>query len=136
MLRLRLLRDYLIADGNFSLKDMSCHIAGSELDGMEEQTETGINLFEDQYSAVIYIADASEQEYDDLRLLLHDWFRDNGLDGERFSLSGDFISDVLSLVTIDLSLKEIVHLEEDPDGKIERDELFYSRGDDPAPVGI
>lgn len=136
MQRLRALRDHLIENANLQHRDISCHVAGSDQDGLETETETGVALFEDTYNAVIYIEDVSELEYDYIRLLLHEWFRENNADEERFSVSGDFISDVLSLVTIDLTLKETVHLVEDPEGKIDREGNFYSMGEAPVPEGI
>ncbi len=131
MKRLRQIRDYLIEYGNIPKRDFACHVIGSEQIPVESQTETGIWLFDDIYDAVIHIEDVSGSEYENIRLLLYEWFRENQQENEKLSLAGDFITDVLSLITVSVTLKDSVHIVPDPEGKIERDRQRWRIADPP-----
>ncbi len=126
MRRLREIRDNLVENGNIPRSNFSSHVFGTKQDPLESETESGIELFVDCYDGAIYIEDVTEKEYENIRLLLYEWFRENRNEGETFDISGDFISDVVSSINIDVSLCESVHIVPDPDGKIERNGQFWS----------
>ena len=142
MKRLRQIRDYLVENGNLTRASFALHILESEIDPVEKETGTGIHLFDDVQDAVIYIDDVTETQYEKIKLLLYDWFRENGIKNENggeeetWRLSSDDITDTLCLVTVTLRLVEATHIETTKDGAIERDEKRYAVTDKPTPVGI
>ena len=125
MKRLRQIRDYLADGGNLVKAAFTLHVLESEIDPAEKETPEGFHLFDDKYNAVIYIDDVTENQYQGIKLLLYDWFRENGEDRETWRLSSDEITDTLSLVTVTLNLVESEHMVPDKDGKIERNEQRY-----------
>ncbi len=136
MRRLKLIRDYLVSSSGLKYKDVACHVTESDSLPVEAQTETGIHLFDDKYEAIIFIEAVTEAQYINLKLLLYDWFRENGGDDENYKLSADEITDQWSLVTITMTLVESVHITPDAEGIIERDEVFYKDSEAPIAYGI
>jgi len=125
MKRLRQIRDYLAESGNLDKAVFTLHVLESEIVPVEQETAEGVHLFDDKCNAVIFIDDVTEAQYENLKLLLYDWFRENGDENETYRLSADQISDTLHLVSVDLDLIDATHMAPDVTGPIERDETRY-----------
>lgn len=136
MRRLREIQDYLVDKGGFKKEHLTCHVTESQSVPVEQETETGVHLFDDRYEAVIFIEDVSEKEYGYLRMLLYDWFREFRTEGEEYRLSADPVSDVSALVTVSMTLVEPVHISPTVDGPVERDDTRYQEAEEPVLYGI
>lgn len=136
MKRLETIKNYLIEAIKFKPEQLEISFDEAKTSPRFQRTGTGITLYELGYKGTIELFDVTQDDYLYLGIILADWFRKNGEDKEEWEMSGESDSDQLSIVEITLTLLEKVHLEEDPTGPIERNEIRYKITDIPAETGL
>lgn len=136
MRRITELEAHLVASVGLPAENVQAHVSGAKLTPFARDTATGTFFQTREYTATLYVFDLDATKFDDLCLILADWFRDDPEDGDVYEIDLDPIDDQLSLATITATLSESRHLIPDAAGPYQRDGQRWSLADAPELNGI